>query len=293
MSKSKPKILSIIGPTAAGKTDLAIKLADTFGGELVSVDSRQIYKDMDIGTAKDKSYPQHLIDILSPVKTFNIASFKRLATKTIREILKRKKLPILVGGSGLYLMAILQNLKIPQVKPDLKLRAEFEKLSLEELQEKLRSLDPEASEITGKNKRRIIRALEVIIKTGHYFSLQRQKGKPIFDTLVLGIKMPREELYKKVDLRIDQQIKEGLIQEIKNLVKKYGANAFALQNTIAYKEFLPYLKKKTTLDESIQATKRSSRRYARRQITWFKMQPHVHWIKNQKEAEKLTREFLR
>ncbi|KKU93915.1 MAG: tRNA dimethylallyltransferase [Candidatus Jorgensenbacteria bacterium GW2011_GWA1_48_13] len=292
MSNKRPKIIAIAGPTASGKTALAIALAKRLRGEVISADSRQIYRGMDIGTGKDKTYPQFLIDTTAPKQVWNAVKYKRATVKKIREILKRGKLPILVGGTGLYIKAILENLKIPAVKPDKKLREELEEMTTEELEEKLSRLDPEAAKTASKNKRRIIRALEVILKTGNYFSSQRQKGKPLFNALVIGIKVPREELYERINKRVNEQIKRGLVQEVKKLVKKYGENAYALQNSIAYKELLPYLRGETTLEKSIEDIKRNSRRYARRQITWFKMQPDIHWVDSKEKAEKLVNKFL-
>ena len=287
------KIIAIIGPTASGKTALAVRLAKKFGGELISADSRQIYKGMDIGTAKDKSYPQYLVDSLSPKTTFNVLRFKNLCLRNIREVSKKNKLPILVGGSGLYLNVVLYNLKIPKVRADEYLRIKLEKLALGELEKRLKKLDPEAARITAGNKRRIIRALEVIAKTGKPFSEQRKKGKPLFDTLVIGIKVPREKLYERIEKRIDEQIKKGLVGEVKNLVKKYGKNAYALRGTIAYKELIPYLSGETTLESAIQEIKKNSRRFSRRQMTWFRAQPDVRWVDSFKETEKLIRKFLK
>ena len=287
------KIIAIIGPTASGKTALAVRLAKKFGGELISADSRQIYKGMDIGTAKDKSYPQYLVDSLSPKTTFNVLRFKNLCLRNIREVSKKNKLPILVGGSGLYLNVVLYNLKIPKVRADEYLRIKLEKLALGELEKRLKKLDPEAARITAGNKRRIIRALEVIAKTGKPFSEQRKKGKPLFDTLVIGIKVPREKLYERIEKRIDEQIKKGLVGEVKNLVKKYGKNAYTLHGTIAYKELIPYLSGETTLESAIQEIKKNSRRFSRRQMTWFRAQPDVRWVDSFKETEKLIRKFLK
>ncbi|OGG39550.1 tRNA (adenosine(37)-N6)-dimethylallyltransferase MiaA [Candidatus Jorgensenbacteria bacterium GWC1_48_12] len=287
------KIIAIIGPTASGKTALAVRLAKKFGGELISADSRQIYKGMDIGTAKDKSYPQYLVDSLSPKTTFNVLRFKNLCLRNIREVSKKNKLPILVGGSGLYLNVVLYNLKIPKVRADEYLRIKLEKLALGELEKRLKKLDPEAARITAGNKRRIIRALEVIAKTGKPFSEQRKKGKPLFDTLVIGIKVPREKLYERIEKRIDEQIKKGLVGEVKNLVKKYGKNTYALRGTIAYKELIPYLSGETTLESAIQEIKKNSRRFSRRQMTWFRAQPDVRWVDSFKETEKLIRKFLK
>lgn len=287
------KLIAIVGPTAVGKTDLAIRLAKKFGGVLISADSRQIYKGMDIGTAKDKSYPQHLIDVLSPKTTFNVLRFKNLCLKSIRAVLKKEKIPILVGGSGLYLNSVLHNFEIPRVKADKRLRAKLEKLSVEELREKLKRLDPAAAETTGKNKRRIIRALEVVLKTGSYFSTQKKKGEPLFDFLVIGLRLPREKLYDRINKRVDKQVKEGLVKEVESLIKKYGKGAHALKSTIAYKEFIPYFEDEITLEEAIEEIKKNSRRFARRQMTWFKAQPDVHWTNSNREAEKLVTEFIK
>lgn len=291
--KKLPKIMAIVGPTASGKTTIAIRLAKKFKGELISVDSRQIYKGMDIGTAKDKSYPQHLIDILSPKQAWNIQSFKDRATKEIKKILNKNKLPILIGGSCLYLDALLYNFKIPAVKPDLKLRKELAALPIRVLETKLKKLDPKAGEIAANNKRRLIRALEVIMKTGGWFYSQRQKGLPFFQALIIGLKIPREKLYEKINGRVDLQIKTGLVQETEKLMKKYGVNAFALQNTIGYKELIPYFRNEITLDKAVQEIKTNSRHYAKRQITWFKKQPAIHWLTKPAEAEKLVREFIK
>jgi tRNA dimethylallyltransferase len=289
---NRAKIIAIVGPTASGKTEAAIRLAKKFKGELVSIDSRQIYKGMDIGTAKEISYPQHLIDILTPKTSFNVLRFKNLCLRAIRKILKNNKLPILVGGSGLYFNAVVYNLKIPRVKADKKLRKELEKLSVPKLQEKLKKLDPAAAQLTGKNKRRIIRALEVIIKTGSYFSAQKKRGKPLFDALIIGLRMPRKNLYERINKRVDEQIKMGLVEEVKKLVEKYGDRAYALQNTIAYKELLPYLKNETTLEKATEEIKKNSRRFARRQMTWFRAQPDIQWVDSYKEAENLVKNFL-
>lgn len=292
MSNKKPKIIAVVGPTASGKTALAAGLAKKFRGELISVDSRQIYKGMDIGTGKDKTYPQFLLDTTSPKQVFNAVKFKKIAVKKIQEILKRGHLPILVGGTGLYLKAIVENLKIPIVPPDKNLRESLEKLPLQELRRKLGELDPEAAKVAAENRRRIIRALEVIFKTGDYFSAQRKKGKPLFNTLMIGIKIPREKLYERINERIDGQIEKGLVEEVKSLAKEYGENAYALQNTIAYKELLPCLRGETSLEEAVEEIKRNSRRYARRQMTWFKTQPDIYWIQTKKEADKLAAEFI-
>ncbi len=232
------KLIIILGPTASGKSDIALRLAKKINGEIISADSRQIYREMDIATAKpylnytppnlpykrrDKNHPrilpllgggrggklkpiiinkipQYLIDIIKPNEDFSVAEYKELAIKIIRDIQNRGKIPILVGGTGLYISTIVDNIEIPKVKPNIKLRKKIEKASLSRLLKKLEKLDPKTFETIDKNnKRRVIRALEVTISTGKPFSIQKEKSKPLFDCLKIGLEMPREKLYKKID----------------------------------------------------------------------------------------------
>jgi len=305
------KLIVIVGPTASGKTDLATKLANFFSGEIVSADSRQIYKGMDIGTNKIKGkkvkkgketviiykgIPHYLIDILKPNQEFTVAQFKIRAIKIIKDIQKRKKIPFLVGGTGLYIKAVVDNLKIPKVKPDKKLRKKLEKeikkRGLNWAWRKLLKLDPEAKEFVQKdNPRRIIRALEVCLKTKKKFSELRKVGKPLFDTLQLGIKISRKSLYKRINQRVEKMIKAGLIDEVKNLLKKYPPTLPSLTG-IGYKEIISYLNGKISLKEAIEEIKKNTRHFARRQITWFKKDKRIYWIKNYQEAKKIIKNFL-
>lgn len=325
MDKSTQNLIVILGPTASGKTELALKLAKKFNGEIISADSRQIYKEMDIGTAKpffchcevakgDRSnliIPHHLIDIVRPDQDFTLSQYQKLAVKTIKGIQKRGKIPFLVGGTGLYIKSIVDNLKIPQVKPDKNLRRKLEKLSEEQLLLKLQKLDPLALEfVDPKNKRRLIRALEVCLLTKKPFSRQREKGEELFNVLQIGLKIGKEEIKKRIEQRTEKMIEMGLIDEVKNLLKKYSPDLPSMSG-IGYQEIIQYLNKKSLLPERtkrfllperaervkglFQAEQLIAQRtyqYAKRQMTWFKKDKRIKWINNYREAEKLIREFL-
>lgn len=298
---SFPKIIVIVGPTASGKSALAIKIAQRFNGEIISADSRQVYRGMDIGTAKPSkkdltSIPHHLINIKNPNENYTVAEYKRDAVKAINKIIKNKKIPILVGGTGLYVKAVIDNLNIPEVAPDPKLRQklekEIEKYGLNYLFKKLVKLDPEAVYIVDPNNpRRIIRALEIAIKTGKPFSSQRKTGKPLFNFVEIGIKWPKNILDKRINKRVDLMLREGLVSEVKNLVKKYGKKHQSF-DAISYREVIRYLGRKISLDEAIELIKKNTRNYAKRQMTWFKRDKEIHWIKNKKEIEGLVKKFL-
>ncbi len=287
------KVLAIVGPTGSGKTAWARVLAQKFDGKLISVDSRQIYKGMDIGTAKDTSFPQDLIDIVDPSYNFTLADFQKTATELIEQYLASKNLPILVGGTGLYLDSIVFGYVLPDLqKESLKLREELEKLSAEEILAKLKTVDPEsAATIDPQNVRRLIRALEVSLLSSRSFSKQKRKTKSKFNTLVIGIDIPRETLYAKIDARVEKMIKDGLVEEVRNLIKKYPTDLPAL-NTIGYREIIDYLKNRQTLPEAIQQIKYHTHAYVRRQMTWFRRNESIKWVKTIAEAEKLVKNFL-
>src|SRR3990167_5278436 len=235
----KPRLIVIVGPTASGKTALSLKLAKKFNGEIISADSRAIYKGLDIGSAKPSKkeradIPHHLIDIVPPNQTLTLAQYKKLATAHLWDIERRTKVPFLVGGTALYIYSVIDNWLIPEVPPNKKLRAELEKQPTEKLYGALIKKDPKAKDfIDSKNKRRIIRALEIIAATGKPFSQQRTKGEPLFDTLILGIKKSPEETKKAIAKRTKQMLKAGLIAEVKNLLKKgYSPKSPALSVSI-------------------------------------------------------------
>lgn len=300
-----PKIIVILGPTASGKTDLGLSLAKKLNGEIVSADSRQVYKKMDIGTAKPvgewvkKEYivdgvSHHLMDIVGPGKDFSLADYKALATKSIENILSRNKLPIVVGGTGLYIQALVDNLDIPKIAPDRSLREKLEKKKPTELVEMLAKIDPDTAQVIDlKNPRRVLRALEVVMQSGESFFKQRTKSKPLYQVLQIGIDLPREELYSRINFRVDRQIGEGLVEETKGLAKKYKWSLPSMSG-IGYRQIGLYLRGEATLNVAIDILKRDTRRYAKRQMTWFKRDKKIVWIKNTDLAltEKLVKEFL-
>jgi len=293
MTEKLPKLIVILGPTASGKTDLALKLAKIFKGEIVSADSRQIYKEMNIGTAKPqkkelKGIPYHLIDIISPKADFNVALYKKLALKKIKEGNKKGKAAFLVGGTGLYISAVTDNLDFPKIVPDKKLRASMEKKSNGKLFNIYEKLDKEGAKFIDKNnKRRLIRAIEVCKLTGKPFWQERKKRKPDFDILKIGIMTDRKKLDKNVKKRTDKMIKMGLEKEVKKIFKKYGS--LPVLQTIGYKEF----EKEKDLKKTEEQINLHTLQFAKRQMTWFKKDKKIQWVKNQKKAEKLIENFLK
>ncbi|MFA6492728.1 MAG: tRNA (adenosine(37)-N6)-dimethylallyltransferase MiaA [Patescibacteria group bacterium] len=288
------KVIAIVGPTGSGKTVWAKKIAKKFNAKIISADSRQIYKGLDIGTGKDKSFRQDLIDIISPIQHFTVWDYQRLANDLIEQYLNMKSLPVLVGGTGLYLYAVLYGYVIPNLQEEsLKLREKLEKLKESELYQKLQELDPKtAKTIDSKNKRRLIRALEVSILAQTPFSKLQKKKKPSFETLIVGIETNREALYSKVDARIDQMIKDGLVEEVRELLKKYRPDLSTL-NTIGYKEIIDYLQGRIELKEAIAKIKTNTHAYIRRQETWFGKNKDIKWVREYEEAEKLIEKFLK
>lgn len=311
MKNKLPKLIVVCGPTASGKTDLAIVLAKKFNGEIVNADSRQIYKEMDIATAKpskvtsDKlqvtstdeyiidGVKHYLLDIISPDENFTLSDYKDQAQKTIKEIIKKGKIPFLVGGTGLYIKAIVDNLEIPRVEPDLVLRKELESKSAEERVKMLKEIDPETYEkIDIQNPRRVIRALEVVLSTGESFLKQQKKGKPLYNVLQLGIKVDKENLYERINKRCEKMVEAGLIQEAKRLAQKYSWELPSMSG-IGYRQMRDYIEGKMTLEEAIEWLQMDTRHYAKRQMTWFKKDEKIVWIENEKQAEKKIDEFLK
>lgn len=296
----KPKVVAVLGPTASGKTTLSVMLAARFNGEIVSADSRQIYRGMDIGTAKPTmkeraGIPHHLIDIKDPDEEYTVAEYQRDALAAIRDILARNKLPILVGGTGLYSKAVLENLDIPKVKPDPALRrsieAEISAEGLEAAFERLVALDPEAAYVVDpKNPRRVVRVLEVTLATGTPFTAQRKKGIPLFEALVIGLALPDNALRTRIDARIDRMVRDGLFEEVKKLEKRYGAGCPVL-DAIGYREIVPVIHDTRSLKDAIALMKTNTWHYARRQMTWFKKNTSIRWMEA-KDAPEAVRKFL-
>lgn len=286
----KPLII-LTGPTAVGKTELSIALAKSIGGEIISADSMQVYKYMDIGTAKIRSeemdgVPHHLIDILEPDVAFNVAMFKDLAKSAVEDIYSRGRIPILVGGTGFYIQALLYDIDFSEEDSDSSIRKELETLveikGAAFLHEKLREVDPESAEqIHANNVKRVIRALEYYQLHGEKISThnetERHKESP-YDFLYFVLTHDRQVLYERIEKRIDQMIDHGLISEVDNLLKKgYDSSLVSMQG-LGYKELIPYLQKKCTLDEAIYVLKRDTRHFAKRQLTWFRRERNVRWL---------------
>jgi tRNA dimethylallyltransferase len=295
---TKTKLIVILGPTASGKSEMAVKLAKKFNGEIISADSRQIYKGMNIGTGQItkkemEGIPHYLINVVYPNQEFNVALFKKMAIKKIKIIQKKGKLPFLVGGTGLYISSIVNNIEFPEVPPQKKLRKELEKKDTKELFKIYKKIDAKGAKFIEKeNKRRLIRAIEVCKSTGKSFWAGRKKSKPLFDTLEIGIKLPKEKLERKVSERVEKMLKIGLEKEVKKLIKKYNWNCPVLQ-TIGYQEWLACDKVMTNKKEVVDKIKTHTLQFAKRQITWFKRDKKINWIKNYLQAKKLINKFLK
>ena len=292
-----PKVIAIVGPTASGKTKLSLGLAKEFDGEIIAVDSRTMYRGMDIGTAKPTEKEQHqiphyMLDVTNPDKSLTASQYQKLATEMIFEISDRGKIPFLVGGTGLYLDAIVYGFQMPP-EGNPALRIQLEKLSLDELAEKFQKLDPDgAKKIDDKNKRRLIRAVEVCLLTGKPFSEQKKKVNPGFKTLLLGIEVPKEKLVSHISARIDEMIKDGLVEEVRKLSMMYNWDLPAM-SSLGYREIGNYLVGKISLDEATEVLKKNTIDYARRQLVWFKKNKDIVWVKDKDEAEEKILEFLR
>lgn len=289
----KQKVIVICGPTASGKTELSIKLAKRINGEIISSDSMQIYKDMDIGTAKPneeemQGIKHYMIGFVNPDERYSVADFKKDAEKAIEQILKDGKIPIIVGGTGLYIDSLIYGIEYQNIKYDERYREYLEKRveddGLEILYNEAKKIDPQAMEkISCNDKKRIIRVLEIYKATGKNKTEQeiesRKKGVK-YDYKVFAINMNRELLYDRINKRVDFMIEQGLIQEVENLLKKYESFPTAMQG-LGYKEVVEYLQGITSKDEMIEKIKRETRKYAKRQITWFKKNKQTIWIEPQ------------
>ena len=286
---TKIPVIFIVGPTASGKTDAGIRLAEYIDGEIVSADSRYLYRGMDIGTAKPnmeerKGIPHWLIDVADPDETWSLSLFQKAADEAIRDIHSRGKLPILVGGTGQYIRAILEGWSIPEGEPDHRLRTVLETwgktIGAEALYKKLAIVDPEAAaKIEWQNMRRTIRALEVILTTGKKFSAQRTVTESPYNAVIYGMKRDRTELYNRIDLRVDMMIRQGLVEETAALLAKGYPETLPSMSAIGYKEICDYLHGKTNLEEAAQLIKFRTHNYVRRQANWFKPNdPQIRWI---------------
>ena len=291
------KVIVICGPTASGKTSLSIELAKKINGEIVSCDSMQIYKDMTIGTAKPtvqemQGIKHYLIDFVSPDIRYSVADYKKDAINAIKEILSKGKVPIIVGGTGLYLESLIYGIEFNEIEVDLEYCKELEKIEkekgLEELYEMAEAIDKQAMEkISHQDRKRICRVLEIYHSTGKtktQLEIESRKNGPDYDYLLFGINFEREILYDRINKRVDIMIEAGLIDEVKTLLKKYNYFPTAMQG-LGYKEVVDYLKGNTTKEEMIEKIKMETRRYAKRQLTWFRKYKNITWLDGQNDVQ--------
>jgi len=286
---SKQKLLVIIGPTAVGKTKLSIEMAKRYNGEIISGDSMQIYRGMDIGTAKItmnemEGIPHYLIDIKEPSENFSVAEFQHLVRDRISEIAKKGKLPIIVGGTGLYIQSVIYDYQFSDVPGDesfrLMLEERAKEIGNEALYKELLAVDQEsAAQIHPNNVRRVIRALEIYHLTGKTMKdiQSTQQRDLLFNTALVGLTMERENLYSRINTRVDLMMNEGLVAEVKSLYQQGLRDCQSIQ-AIGYKEIYDYLDDRVTLDEAVENLKQNSRRYAKRQLTWFRNKMEVQWF---------------
>ncbi|MBI3159255.1 MAG: tRNA (adenosine(37)-N6)-dimethylallyltransferase MiaA [Chloroflexi bacterium] len=290
MSDSDPRLplVALVGPTGVGKSALSLELAVSLNGEIVSADSRLFYRRMDIGTAKPtpeerRRIPHHLIDIAEPDEVWNLAMFQEAAYRAIEAIHARGRLPILVGGTGQFVQAIVRGWNPPGLDEDPKLRHSLElwgqDIGKQALHERLAFLDPQAAEkIDPRNVRRTIRAWEVILKTGRRFSTQREQGRPRYHILQVGVMRPREVLYERIDRRVDAMFSEGLVEEVRGLLKDYPPDLRSF-SAIGYRQVIQHVLGELTEAEAKAQIKRATRVLIRRQAAWFKPgDPQIHWF---------------
>lgn len=284
----KPDLLVIVGPTGVGKTALSLKLAKSFQGEIISGDSMQVYQGMDIGTAKaSKSeqalVPHHLINLLQPNESFSVQQYQTMARQKIMEIHHRHHLPILVGGTGLYIESVVFEYQMAKAKENQAIRQQLTQLANkygnEFLHQRLQQVDPvTAKKLHPNDLRRIIRALEVFKLTGQSLSEQQQRSTSPFEVLWIGLTMPRIQLYDQINHRVDQMLHMGLENEVRQLLATEQFEQHTASQAIGYKEMIQYIKGYISFEDAVEAIKQGSRRYAKRQLSWFRRIPEIHWF---------------
>ena len=320
MTTSSTKIIAVVGPTASGKSELAVRIAKMFNGEIISCDSRQIYTGMDIGTGKVpgkwgkntgihpsapkskiegriflyKSVPHHCIDYVDPNKQYSVSLFQHDAQAAMQDIRSRGKLPILCGGTGLWVDAVALNQKIPEVKPNLKLRKELEKHSLDELYDQLKKLDPDrAAVIDWHNPRRLIRALEIVLTTGKPVPIQSKLSNPQSNILWFGVYLGQDELFENIKKRLRERLKNGMIKEVQQLHAS-GLSWQRLEDFgLEYKYASLFLQKKLTEEEMFDQLLLAIQHYAKRQMTWFRRNENILWLQPDMDLEPIIKKFLK
>ncbi len=282
---SLPNLIVVLGPTASGKSSLGIALAQKLQGEIVSADSRQVYRGLDIGTAKVTPaeralVPHHLLDVVDPQEVYTVSHFQRAAIQAINTILAHGKLPLLVGGSPHYIQAVVDHFEIPHIPPQLELRAQLESRPLADLLVQLEELDPQsAATIDRKNPRRVIRALEVCIVSGKPFSQQRGVANPLYHSLLLGINWPREVLYRRIDRRVDERMQQGMVEEVRNLLAQGISHERLEALGLEYRFISLWLRGEFSSEsEMVQRLKYAIHDFTRRQLTWFRRDKRIVWV---------------
>ncbi|MFC4354504.1 tRNA (adenosine(37)-N6)-dimethylallyltransferase MiaA [Chryseomicrobium palamuruense] len=299
----KQKVLVLAGPTASGKTALSIELAKRFNGEIINGDAFQVYKGLDIGTAKVtteemEGIPHHLLSLREPSEAFSVAEYQKLVRMTIEDITSRGHVPILVGGTGLYIQAVLYDFQFVEQAVDTELRQQLEQLTSEELWGQLSEQDPEAAqEIHPNNKQRVVRALERVIASGvNKQEAEQNRGKDtLYSFVIFGLERDRQELYQRINTRVYLMIANGLVEEVKELLKRTPKDAQAFQ-AIGYKEVISHLEGRLTHEEMIAEIQQNSRRYAKRQFTYFRNKLPVEWVHPEEDYVKIVErcnEFLK
>ena len=305
MMDKKPPLIAVLGPTASGKSSLGIALAQRFHGEIVSADSRQVYRSLDIGTAKVTAQEQaqvlhHLLDVVEPHETYTVSQFQHASIAAIDAILSRQHIPFLVGGSPHYIQAVVDNLDIPQVAPQPALRAQLEQRSLPDLLQELEELDPKSFAVIDRNNpRRVIRALEVCISTGKPFSEQRGLANPLYRPLLIGIQWPRDVLYRRIDARVDERMQQGMVQEVQGLLASGISHERLEALGLEYRFIDRWLRGEFSSEgQMVERLKYAIHDFTRRQLTWFRRDTRIVWIDGgdgdsmAQEAEKIVEDFL-
>lgn len=294
----KPKVIVIVGPTASGKTAVSIELAKKINGEIISADSMQIYKYMNIGTAKPtademQGVKHYMLDIVEPDETYNVAKYKKMAENAIEEILAKGKTPIIVGGTGLYINTLVNGIEFLEIEGNTQYRDSLIKKGYEEgakvLHDELKKVDPESAEVIDANNiRRVARALEIYKVTGKTKTqLDIESRKEVkYDYIMFGLEWPREELYSRIDQRVDIMVKSGLIEEVKWLIENYKVSSTAMQG-LDYKEVVEYLNGDISYEEMLEKLKIETRHYAKRQLTWFRKDTRIKWVTKEKAVDEI------
>jgi len=302
------KLLVIVGPTAVGKTEIAVHVAKRLNGEIISADSMQVYRGMNIGTAKptleeQAGIPHHMLDIVDPGEPFSVADYQRMAREKIRQIAARGRLPILAGGTGLYVRAVIDPYNFIPADTDWNLRDRLRQMAKEEgldgLYRWLSEVDPVAAKrIHPNDERRIVRALEVYKTTGQplsFWEQQPDEQRPLYDLVMIGLHRPRPELYERINRRVDLMLEQGLLEEAKELLAQGLDEKFIANQAIGYKEFFAYLRGEESLAEATEKLKQGTRRYAKRQLTWFRVDRRVEWVQvgENRTAVEVVNEILK